>query len=421
MKNIKTATILIICAVLWTSVSYAAPYVLSAEFLGDEPEMLNQDPNGDSKLLPYLTFGPVTVSGSGSYNVRDVRNSFGTDITVSFHTGTFDPANPSATEQAVIDDWGDVTLDSGTNYTLVIQPWDIAEWLTVAAFGLYLNGSGNVSGDWIYPLPSEWYGTFTGNEALTNIIPEFVGCEDSYHTIVGPLEVEVSGFHYFGAISSLSDDPMPLGMGVYDAPFDPAKPYENQIGIFPNSGQVMLEAGKTYYLVLQPDCIVKTGDWSVMIAEPANLLHWTPFMAGSWSDPDTAGQGLVLDVFPEIKGIFAAWFTWDTKPADPGDNSDVANSGTRWLTAFGNYQNETDQVVEMTVYEAKGGLFNQGKVESNDPVGTLTLDMFNLCAGGEFRFNLDSGLSGSSLMKRNANDLLDDCRGVKPRAAVYRP
>jgi hypothetical protein len=421
MKNRTMATTFVFCAVLWTSVSYAAPYILSAEFLGDEPEMQNQDPNGEIKSLPYLVFDPITVSASGNYNIRDVRDSLGTDVTVSFHTGTFNPDNPSATQQEFVDDWGDVTLNSGTNYTLVIQPWDVADWLTLAAFGIYINGNGSVSGEWIHPLPSKWYGTFTGNETLTNIIPEFVGCEDSYHTVVGPLEVEMTGTHYFSAISNMSDDPMPLGMGVYDAEFDPANPYENQIGIFPNSGQVNLEVGKTYYLVLQPDCIIKTGDWSIMIAQPANLLHWTPFMAGSWSDPATAGQGLVLDVFPEIKAIFAAWFTWDTKEADPNDNSDVANSGTRWLTAFGNYENETDQVVEMTVYEAKGGLFNQGKVESNDPVGTLTIDMFNLCEGGEFRFNLDSGLSGSSLMKRNANDLLDDCRSVNPRAAVYQP
>ena len=408
------------CAIIWVSNVFAAPYILSAEFSGDEPEMLNQNDDGDNELLPYFVVTPVTVSESGSYQFRDAGHAFLSNVSIGIHTGTFDPMNPDATEQAVISVWGDVTLNSGTNYTLVMQPgFDFP----IQSFGMTIEGPGELSGDWVYPMPAHFYGTFTGDEVLTNIIPDFVGCANSYHTVIGPLEFKRTGFHYFGSTTDrLEDDvAMPMAMGIYEGSFDPQNPYENQLTVFPNEGQALLISGKTYYLVLQPDCDIRIGDWAYVMAPPADDFYWTAFMNGSWSNPDTAGQGLVLDIFPDIKGIFAAWFTWDTKPADPGDNSDVANSGTRWLTAFGNYENETDRVVELTVYEAKNGLFNQCKVESNDPVGALTIDMFNLCEGGEFRFNLDSGLSGSSLMKRNANDNLDECVSIGARPGRYQP
>ena len=420
MYKTKTSLGIILCAIIWVSNVFAAPYILSAEFSGDEPEMLNQNDDGDNELLPYFVVTPVTVSESGSNQFRDAGHAFYSNVSIWIHTGTFDPMNPDATEQAVISVWGDVTLNSGTNYTLVMQPgFDFP----IQSFGMTIEGPGELSGDWVYPMPAHFYGTFTGDEVLTNIIPDFVGCANSYHTVIGPLEFKRSGFHYFGSTTDrLEDDvAMPMAMGIYEGSFDPQNPYENQLTVFPNEGQALLISGKTYYLVLQPDCDIRTGDWAYVMAPPADDFYWTAFMNGSWSNPDTAGQGLVLDIFPDIKGIFAAWFTWDTKPADPGDNSDVANSGTRWLTAFGNYENETDRVVELTVYEAKNGLFNQGKVESNDPVGALTIDMFNLCEGGEFRFNLDSGLSGSSLMKRNANDNLDECVSIGARPGRYQP
>jgi hypothetical protein len=420
MNKAKVSLGIILCAIFWISNVYAAPYILSAEFSGNEPKMLDQNPDGDGEMLPYFVVTPITVSQSGSYQFRDAGHAFNSNVSISIHTGTFDPTNPGATEQAVFTEWEDVMLNSGTDYTLVMQP---GSDFGIRAFGMTIEGPGDISGDWVHPMPAHFYGTFTGDEVLTNIIPEFVGCANSYHTVIGPIEFKRTGFHYFGSTTDRLDEAvaMPMAIGIYEGPFDPQDPYQNQIAIFPNEGQALLYKGKTYYLVLQPDCDIRTGEWAYVMAPPADEFFWTAYMNGSWSDPATAGQGLVLDVFPDIKAIFAAWFTWDTKAANPNDNSDVANAGTRWLTAFGNYENKNDQAVEMTVYEAKKGLFNQGKVESNDPVGTLTIDMFNLCEGGEFRFNLDSGLSGSSLMKRNANDNLDECVSVDARPGRYQP
>jgi hypothetical protein len=47
--------------------------------------------------------------------------------------------------------------------------------------------------------------------------------------------------------------------------------------------------------------------------------------AGAWFNPDTSGQGQLIDVEPEEQFIFVAWFTY-------GEDSAL---GQRWLTAQG--------------------------------------------------------------------------------------
>ena len=407
-------------ACLWASISIAAPVIISAEFSGDEPQMQNQFADGEDTVLPYLTIGPFTVSSNGTYSFQDGRFAFLTDITVSFHTGVFNPANPLATQQAILDDFGDVTLAVNTNYTLVVQPYFSDEPFP-AATGFVLDGAGTVSGPGVVPRPPQFAGSFSGNEGLTNIIPESIDCDDSYYDVIGPFTVDRIGVYWFGSTSTMVDGPgMPLAMGVYEGSFDPGNPYNNQLNVFPDQGSVLLEEGRNYFLVVQPDCILQTGDWSYIMAPPAVELVWTPYMSGSWFDPVTNGAGAYLDVLPETKAVSMAWFTWDNIAPPPDPNPDVADPGTRWLTALGFFDG-TDPVIEMTIYGSTGGIFNQGTPVSTDPVGTLTLDMFNFCEGGEFRFNLDSGLSGTAKMQRIVNDNLAPCAQQSARPGVFQP
>ena len=416
----KNLVLLVLFACLWASISIAAPVIISAEFSGDEPEMQNQLDDGEDVALPYLTIGPVTVSSSGAYNFKDGRFAFENDITVSFHTGTFNPANPLATQQAIVDDFGDITLTNNTNYTLVIQPYFPDEPYP-AALGFVLDGTGTVSGPGVVPMPPQFAGSFTGNEGLTNIIPESEGCANSYHDVIGPFMVESVGVYWFGSTSTMVDGPgIPLAMGVYEGSFDPGNPYNNQLAVFPDQGSALLEKGNNYYLVVQPSCDVLTGDWSYIMTPSADGLTWTPYMSGSWYDPATNGAGAYLDVLPDIKAVSMAWFTWDTVAPPPDPNPDVADPATRWLTALG-YFDGTNPVIEMTVFGSSGGIFNQGAVVTTDPVGTLTLDMFNFCEGGEIRFNLDSGLSGTAKMQRIVNDNLSPCVSQGARPGVFKP
>lgn len=407
-------------ACLWASISIAAPVIISTEFSGDEPEMQNQLTEGEDAVLPYLTIGPVTVSSNGSYNFQDGRFTFQGDITVSFHTGVFNPANPLATQQAVLDDFGEVTLAANTNYTLVVQPYYEDESFPTA-IGFVLDGTGTVSGPGVVPRPPQFAGSFSGNEGLTNIIPESIGCANSYHDVIGPFTVERFGVYWFGSTSTMVDGPgMPLAMGVYENSFNSAAPYNNQLAVFPDQGSLTLEKDKNYYLVVQPDCDLLTGDWSYIMAPPADELVWTPYLSGSWYDKSTDGQGVYLDVLPETGVVSMAWFTWDSVAPAPEPNPDVANAGTRWLTALG-FIDGTNPVIEMNVYGSSGGIFNQGETVTTAPVGTMTLDMFNFCEGGEIRFNLDSGLSGTANMQRIIHENAVPCAEQGARPGVFQP
>jgi GH35 family endo-1,4-beta-xylanase len=107
-------------------------------------------------------------------------------------------------------------------------------------------------------------------------------------------------------------------------------------------------------------------------------------MDGAWYDPDTAGQGFLLDARPDPEGggfLFAAWFTFGEGTA----------SGQRWLTAQGSFDGP---VASLDLYETKGGSFDDPRPTTTQPAGTLSLD-FESCNNAIFRYLLsDTGAEG---------------------------
>jgi hypothetical protein len=103
-------------------------------------------------------------------------------------------------------------------------------------------------------------------------------------------------------------------------------------------------------------------------------------MDGAWYEPDTTGQGILLDVHPDPDGgnfVFAAWFTF-------GDDT---ASGQRWLTAQGGFQGST---ADIEVYESTGGQFDTPGGVTTDPVGTLRID-FSDCSQAVLTYSLGEG------------------------------
>ena len=93
--------------------------------------------------------------------------------------------------------------------------------------------------------------------------------------------------------------------------------------------------------------------------------------AGAWFNPDTAGQGQLIDVEPESKFLFISWFTFtDAGSANPNDQ--------HWFTAQGNYSGNT---ADLLVSETLGGRLDDPQAVSTGPVGTATLS-FTGCGNG---------------------------------------
>jgi hypothetical protein len=106
---------------------------------------------------------------------------------------------------------------------------------------------------------------------------------------------------------------------------------------------------------------------------------------GAWYDPETAGQGFLIDVHPNPDGedfIFVAWFTY----------GDTNASGQRWLTAQGPLSGTR---AEIAVYETTGGSFDDPTVVSSEQIGTMTIE-FNNCNSANLSFELtNESISGS--------------------------
>ncbi|MEJ8568621.1 hypothetical protein [Elongatibacter sediminis] len=128
----------------------------------------------------------------------------------------------------------------------------------------------------------------------------------------------------------------------------------------------------------------------------------------AWYNPSTSGQGFFVNVFPEIRMMFLAWFTFDTERPPANVQAHLADPGHRWLTAFGPYDGSQAVLdVELT----KGGVFNAPNPKpSQSAGGTITVEFSN-CESGQISFDLPSiGEQGQVPIQRLAPDLVGYCK-----------
>jgi N-acetylneuraminic acid mutarotase len=112
--------------------------------------------------------------------------------------------------------------------------------------------------------------------------------------------------------------------------------------------------------------------------------------AGAWFDPETPGQGQLIDIEPESKYLFLSWFTFtDASSANPNEQ--------HWFTAQGNYSGDT---ADLVVYETLGGRFDDPQEVSTEAVGSAALS-FSDCNRGQLDYTIDSwNLEGSFPLQR---------------------
>ena len=132
-----------------------------------------------------------------------------------------------------------------------------------------------------------------------------------------------------------------------------------------------------------------------------------PGLNGSWYNPETGGQGFFLDVLPESKTFFLSWFTYENMVVDTTTTSNIGNPGNRWLTALGTFAE--GNLVDLTINNTAGGLFNDPALVETNAVGTMTVE-FTDCKEGfiSFDFN-DSDINGVIPIQRIGNDNVELC------------
>ena len=116
-------------------------------------------------------------------------------------------------------------------------------------------------------------------------------------------------------------------------------------------------------------------------------------LSGSWANPATESQGIVMTVLPDFVGagqgvLFGGWFTFQP------------NGDQRWYTLQGTVTN-TDDSATLPIYDTLGGSFDSGQATSTNPVGSALLH-FDDCTHGSLAYTFadGSGRSGTIPLSR---------------------
>jgi len=131
----------------------------------------------------------------------------------------------------------------------------------------------------------------------------------------------------------------------------------------------------------------------------------------SWFNPSTPGQGFFITVFPDIRQVFLAWFTYDSERPPANVEAILGEPGHRWLTAFGAYDGATATLeIELT----RGGVFDMAEpVPVQEPDGTILL-RFAGCNSGSVAYDITStGVQGMIPIERIALDNVAACEATQ--------
>ena len=110
-------------------------------------------------------------------------------------------------------------------------------------------------------------------------------------------------------------------------------------------------------------------------------------LTGSWYYPATSGQGMLLDVAPDLSSpgvgaLFTAWFTYD------------ALGNPQWYTLQGNLSSPHGSAYAATIYLNQGGNFNAPPATHAAADGTATVT-FSDCAHATLAYQFNDGRMGS--------------------------
>lgn len=117
---------------------------------------------------------------------------------------------------------------------------------------------------------------------------------------------------------------------------------------------------------------------------PATPGVENPGRTGAWYDPSSAGQGLLLDLVPGSRTLYAAWFTQDSASADAPL---VAPARLRWYSLQGEYTVGARHV-DLQVLENRGGRFAEPPVTTARQIGNAALE-FTGCGSAVLSVSMD--------------------------------
>jgi hypothetical protein len=138
-------------------------------------------------------------------------------------------------------------------------------------------------------------------------------------------------------------------------------------------------------------------------------------LTGSWYQPATSGQGIEVEVYPNLAAgasgnAQVSWFTYDTVAGGP--------ERQRWYTLGGAVP--TGQPAALTIYQNVGGNFNALPVTNAQAVGTASLS-FDSCTSGQlsYTFSDGSGRTGTIPLTRITQSVTCSATGASTTNADF--
>lgn len=129
----------------------------------------------------------------------------------------------------------------------------------------------------------------------------------------------------------------------------------------------------------------------------------------AWYNPETDGQGLFINVFPDLGAISLSWFTYDTEFPPLDAPSNLGDAGHRWLNALGPIEGNKSM---MEISVSSGGLFDTPTDTEEVIDGSITLT-FESCNSATLVYDITSiGQQGTVPIRRVANDNIALCEAL---------
>ena len=168
------------------------------------------------------------------------------------------------------------------------------------------------------------------------------------------------------------------------------------------------------YLNTKPSVMLESEAVMVSSVSRIDVFKINSGLSGLWHYHETSGSGIMLEVFPQIKKAFMAWFTYDTQLPDENTVANVGDAGHRWLTGIGDLDLENNSITfELT--STSGGLFDNPQDTQNSEFGTYgtLIITFNNCGEAQVSYNLiEQELSNTFPIEKVVSDNIPLCEGL---------
>jgi hypothetical protein len=156
------------------------------------------------------------------------------------------------------------------------------------------------------------------------------------------------------------------------------------------------------------DVDINNNLYYVVEFDTGNTFEINAGHSGAWFNPDTSGQGQLIDVVSESQYMFLAWFTFTAAASNNPEEQ-------HWYTAQGNYSGNT---AELILHETLGGQFDDPQETSTNPVGTVTVS-FSDCEQGQMVYSIDTdGREGTIPLQRVIPGSGTVCEEQSSKAAI---